>query len=149
MANAYHIVRKLFPDVQHIKDSDEKTTIEVTKKDNSSATVRNHKSCAMAVACKRKFNLDGVIISIHTAYLIKGKTATRYFVPESVSREIISFDRNGGFAEGEYTLNKVPKNHRLGDYHAPAKNEKHTSRKVIRRHFTQGIRTSLTHKEIA
>ena len=60
---ALGIVRKFFPHVAAVHDALTNTQIEVTKADASSRAVKNHNACAMAVACKRKFKLDGVIIS--------------------------------------------------------------------------------------
>ncbi len=88
--------------------------IEVTPRDASSKAVRDHNGCAMAVACKRALKLDGVIISRSIAYLIKGDHATRFKLPESISREVVSFDRGAGFAVGKYELERVPKTSRLG-----------------------------------
>jgi CheY-specific phosphatase CheX len=93
MPTALRIVKKFFPEVTDVEDAEKSQVIEVT--------------CAMAVACKRKYNLDGVIISVKTAYLIKGKKAKRFSLPESVSREIVSFDRDSGFAAGQYRLSKI------------------------------------------
>src|ERR1700688_3313049 len=93
---ALAIVRKYFPKVKEVEDASEPITVEVTNKDNQSAAVRNHESCAMAVSCKRKMKADGVIVSIGTAYVIKGETAYRYRVPPAIQREIVSFDREAG-----------------------------------------------------
>ena len=78
MASALSIVQQLFPNVNKVVDAKKDINIEVTKSDTTSATVRNHKACAMAVACKRKLKLDGVIMSVSTAYLVTGDKATRY-----------------------------------------------------------------------
>jgi putative transposase len=150
MPSALSIVQRFFPEVSSVVDARADQEIEVTKRDTSLATVKNHKQCAMAVACKRKFELDGVVISIHTAYLVKGRQATRYLLPESVSREVVSFDRNGGFSAGEYTLIKPGKHHRLGE-HSPQSNKHNGTKKRsgIRHHFTEGIRTILRSAEIS
>lgn len=93
---ALRLVQKYYPEVTKVIDGKKPIRVEVTKKDSNSAAVRDHKACAMAVACKRKLNLDGVLISVSTAYLVKGKKATRFQLPPSVSREVVSFDRHGG-----------------------------------------------------
>src|SRR5947209_11513354 len=95
-----NIVRHFHPQINKVVDGDEDILIEVTPQDSKSAKVKKHIECALAVACKRKLKADGVIISRATAYIIKGKTATRFKLPNSVSREIVSFDRNAGFDEG-------------------------------------------------
>jgi hypothetical protein len=142
ISHALNVVRKFYPNVEEVIDAKEPIEIEVTKRDSNSAAVKNHKQCAFAVACKRKSHADGVIISIATAYIIKDKTATRYKVPPSVSREIVSFDRQAGFAEGEYRLVPCTKAQRLGaerGSHISSKN----GRKIRRSHITDNIRESL------
>ncbi len=114
MKGSLGIVKKFFPNVKKVIDAKENSFIEVTAKDASSKAVRDHGACVMAVACKRKLKLDGVIISRSTAYLIKDGQATRYKLPESVSREIVSFDRGAGFEVGQYQLDKVRPSQELG-----------------------------------
>ncbi|MDA4119962.1 MAG: hypothetical protein OK436_05190 [Thaumarchaeota archaeon] len=150
MPSAISVVRKFFPEVKFIEDAGRNAMIEVTKADEASAKRKSHKTCAMAVACKRKFSLDGVVISVNTAYLVKGDTAKRYVLPQSVSREVVSFDRDGGFAPGEYQLSKVPEARKLGKHdtgngHGP---NGHVKERVFR-HHTEGIRTSLGSKTAA
>ena len=140
---AVEIVRRYFPEVTSVKDAKENIVIEVTDKDNKSALVRNHKACAMAVACKKKMEADGVIVSISKAYVIVGKTATRYNVSDHAVREIVSFDRNAGFHPGEYQLNAPKGTKRLGHDSGGhgSKNGNGTKKKVHRK--TEGIRTVL------
>src|SRR6266550_2997179 len=111
---ALAVVQKYFPQVEEVEDGTKPIEVEVTAKDSKSAAVRNHQGCAMAVACKRLTKADGVIVSISTAYIIKGKTATRYRVPAAVQREIISFDREAGFAEGSYNIRPMEPTSKLG-----------------------------------
>lgn len=137
--------------VKKVVDAKKDSVVEVTKRDTSSATVRNHKACAMAVACKRKLDLDGVIMSISTAYLVKGDVATRYLVPPSVSREITAFDRNAVFEPGEYRLKAATESSKLdgvrGTY--PEKGGKANGNLAKRfRHKTEGIRASLGSKGV-
>src|SRR5262245_45919613 len=137
---ALQVVQKFFPEVKQVKDATRNLTIEVTKRDASSKAVRNHKECALAVACKRSEKMDGCVIAIKRGYLVKDNVAYRYDIPETVSREVVAFDRNAGFAPGLYRLNKPAK--KLG---SPATGKKHggestngNDRKL--RHFTDGIR---------
>ena len=146
MASALEIVQKFFPEVEKVEDANRKCLIEVTSHDNSSAKVKNHKACAMAVACKRKFHLDGVIVSVKTAYLVKGKHARRFALPERVSREVVSFDRKGGFASGEYELNPPAKSNRLGK-EITRRGPHKVAGKEHFRHLTEGIRTVLGSKQ--
>ncbi len=153
MARALAIVQAAFPNVTKIVDAKKDTITEVTKQDTKSATVRNHKACAMAVACKRKLNLDGVIMSISTAYLIKNHVATRYMVPPSVSREIVAFDRDAMFEPGEYVLKAPTERQKLGTGRQgtiPAVNRSQNSGNFAKRftHRTGGVRASLGSKGV-
>ncbi len=100
------IVQRHFPKVTKVEDAKKNLTIEVTKHDESSSKRRNHEECAMAVACKRAYRADGVIIARSVAYLVKDTLAVRFKIPPSVAREITSFDRGAGFSPGTYFLSK-------------------------------------------
>jgi hypothetical protein len=145
MSTVVKIVQRYFPDVTTVKDARENIVVEVTKRDNQSAVVRNHKACAMAVACKKKMEADGVIVSLSKAYVIKGSVAYRYEVSEHAVREIISFDRDAGFAPGEYQLNAPVGNNKIGAIrggNGPKTGKEPRKTKVVHRK-TQGIRTVL------
>jgi hypothetical protein len=147
MIRSLSIVKKYFPKVEKVEDGDAPIVVEVTNADSNTAAVRNHEACAMAVACKRKMKADGVIISIATAYIIKGKTAIRYGVPNAVQREIVSFDRDAGFAAGEYQLVPHSPMSRIGETHHTNHTEKVTGTPQKRNHHTAGIRTVLGSRE--
>lgn len=140
------VVQKYFPHVKSVKDAKSNIKIEVTKQDDKMATRKAHKNCAMAVACKRKMKLDGVIISVGTAYMVKGDRATRFHLPERVSREVVSFDRGGGFDTGVYQLDKPCPSNRLG---SPNNSRgRHGSKEYtgkVKKHkvLTRGIRSVL------
>lgn len=145
---ALRIVQKYFPKVQSIEDGTKPLEIEVTSRDSNSAAVRNHESCAMAVACKRMTKADGVIVSMGVAYVIKGSDAIRYRVPPAVQREIVSFDRNAGFAEGQYYLIPPGDGHKLGESGTRSPAHKNgTGKRNLPKHITTGIRTVLGSKE--
>jgi len=150
MATALSIVQQAFPNVNKVVDAKEDSVVEVTRRDTTSATVRNHKACAMAVACKRKMKLDGVIMSISTAYLVKDDVATRYLVPSSVSREIVAFDRNAAFEPGDYRLKAPSASVKLGGVRGtiPSESPKSGNGNLSKRfrHKTEGIRASLGSK---
>ena len=140
---ALSIVRKFFPKVTGVVDATEPVTIEVTKQDERAAARKDHAVCALAVACKRSEHMDGVIVSIGRAYLIKGKRATRYFMSQSAAREVVSFDRGSAFAPGAYTLIAPHKGNRLGDRQRPKRGPQKAASKRRKYHFTEGIRTVL------
>lgn len=150
MPSSLAIVQKFFPEVKSVSDARKKLRVSVNEKDTRDSTKKNHKACAMAVACKRSFRLSGVVISRQRAYLVDGDKAVRYALPSSVSREVVSFDRGGGFAEGEYELTKPPKI--VTESEAPRKRseaEKKANAERVTRfvHQTTGVRTSLRSKK--
>lgn len=142
-------VKRFFPNVTLVRDAKDPIDIEVTKSDSNAKAVKDHTACAMAVACKRKLHLDGVIISRSTAYLIKDRMATRYAVPDAVTREIVSFDRGASFEPGDYYLLPPKESQLLGararretgdrDHHEGSGNGK----KRHAPHVTLGIRAAL------
>src|SRR6266576_7200723 len=103
-STALHIVQKFFPEVKSVEDARDPITIEVSKEDARSKGRRDHKHCAFAVACQRMTKASGVIVAVKTAYLIYKDQAFRYKLPESISREIVSFDRDATFSPGTYRL---------------------------------------------
>jgi hypothetical protein len=139
-------IRKFFPNVTSVVDATRSTKIEVTKKDASSRAVKNHKECAMAVACKRAFHVDGVVISRSVAYLVKGNQARRFVLPNSVIHEVISFDRGGGFAPGNYALSPPSICNKLGftrDKTRLNPERDHTNQGRSKRHVTTNVRDVL------
>jgi hypothetical protein len=150
MPRALYIVKQFFPKVTKVNDASADLAIEVTKQDNKDSRVRDHNECAMAIACRRKFHADGVIISIDRAYIVKGNVATRYTLPESVRREIVSFDREAGFREGEYRLKAVARSVQLGEWRGEKTSDSSKSHSggIKKRftHITEGIRTALGSK---
>jgi hypothetical protein len=140
---ALRIVKKFFPNVGFVIDAKQPLVLEVTNRDANSSLVRNHKACAMAVACKRTLSADGVIVGIRTIYVIKSNTATRFRVPEQVSREIVSFDRNAGFAPGIYRLLPPARGDKLGDAKSGKTHNRTDKKQPELIHHTVGIRTVL------
>ena len=123
---ALSVVRKFAPNVTKVRDADEDLLINVTDRDDKTSKRKSHGECAMAVALKRQEKATSVIISARTAYVIKGKEAIRYKVPEAASKEVVSFDRGAGFAPGDYKLKAQPKSGRLGAYRGKAGNSAST-----------------------
>lgn len=144
------MVRRFFPKVTALKDANAPAIVEVTPTDNQRAEVKNHQTCALALACMRYFKADGVIIGLTTSWIVHGLVATRYQNAATISREITSFDRNAGFDEGLYLLSPASAGNRLG-----MQRSKNPHRKASRngkprafRHFTRNVRTSLLHPGI-
>lgn len=103
-----------FPQVKEVIDSRKRVEIRVTNHDCTAGKAKRPTECALAKAIKREYNADGAIIGMTYSYIIKGNKAVRFQTPESVSREIVSFDRHSDFAPGNYALSPVYPSHRLG-----------------------------------
>ena len=103
MPKAIDVIKQFYPQVKTVIAAKKWLTVEVLPTDGRKGR-KKHRACAMADACKRKFHLDGAMVARTTAYLVKGAVATRYQLPSSVQREIVSFDRGAGFAPGLYRL---------------------------------------------
>ena len=97
-------VRWMFPQVKFAVDADHAIDVSVNAKDCKDAEKLNPSECALARAAKRELKADGVIIGMGALYVIRGDKAVRYHTPESVQREIVSFDRHHDFAPGDYHL---------------------------------------------
>lgn len=139
---ALTMVQKYYPGVTTVRDAKRPRVIQVTPEDCKRGNKKEPADCALAKAFKRKF--DGAIISTSKSYLIKGKIALRYDTPESVSREVISFDRNHNFEPGQYHLAPVAKANKLGARNRPqySKKRKPGYPKIKKRnHLTGGIRS--------
>jgi hypothetical protein len=144
-SSALRNIHKFFPKVTKVTDASKKLIIEVVPKDEAVSLKKDHAGCALAVACKREYKLDGVIVSRTMAYLIKGDEAIRYSLPESASREIVSFDRGGGFEPGSYELNKPDR--KLGDGHGSGTGHGRAGGLTIKHRMTTNVRSVLGAKE--
>lgn len=147
MPTALRIVKEFFPNIKSVKDSKASIKTEVTGHDDKVSRKGAHKECALAIACKRKFKVDGVIIARSTAYLVKNNKAIRFDVPISVGREITSFDRGAGFAPGVYHLARPTKNPLGTNLHRSGPKEKKNGNKIRFRHVTSKIRAVLSGHE--
>jgi hypothetical protein len=123
-------IHRLFPNVTEAFDADKPVEVSVESKDCKNGKKFDPTECALARAAKRELLADGVIIGMSSSYIIKGNIAIRFQTPESVSREIVSFDRNQDFAPGEYYLTPKAPTARLGEKHS---NKSNGSKKVKRK----------------
>lgn len=136
---ALDIVQIYHPEVTSVRDARKNVSIEVTAEDCRKGNSKSPSACAMAKAFCRTY--DGAIISIGSAYLIKGKKALRYKTPGTVGREIVSFDRNTNFSPGKYHLAAPAPSMRLGA-HSNNNSGSRTSKNKIkeRHHITTDVR---------
>ena len=139
---ALRMIKSFFPMVVFVNDADKSVVVEVTKADVAKSNMKDHKTCALAVCCQRSFHAVGVIIGLTTAYIIRGTTAYRYKLPDTISREITSFDRGAGYDEGEYMLVPPSPSTRLGARHKGGSRTGKGTKRAFR-HYTGRVRTSL------
>lgn len=142
MPSSLRIVQRFFPNVQTVKPAPQSVQIHVRSRDCTGAQTKAHDACAMARACKRDLHLDGAVVSLGAAYLIRGIRATRYVVPQAVSREIVSFDRGSGFQPGVYTLNPPPVRRKSTGSHKDARRRHDLAPRAKR--ITLNVRTLLS-----
>lgn len=112
--DALAIVRKYFPKVKDVGDSNVGLTVAVSAKDGKYSVPGDPSKCALARACRRTRTVDGAIIGLTYSYIIHGTKATRFKTSEGVGREIVSFDRHSDFAAGSYRLSPISQSNRLG-----------------------------------
>lgn len=108
-------------------------------KDVKEATVKTIATCALAKAICREWEADHALIGLSFSYVIRGNTAMRFRTPDSVQREIVSFDRGSGFLPGNYHLGPVPKGNRLGEKRTKSSPRK-TKRYVQRIHHKETLK---------
>lgn len=135
-------VREEFPQVTRVADAHKPLTIELKGSDLSRSKIKSPSECALAKACARQEQADAAVVQIRHAYIIKGNTALRYSVPESVRREITAFDRMGDFRPGVYQLGVIIPSKRLGvvPKHSHKATKGSRAPYHIFRHHTVGIR---------
>ena len=129
-----------------VVDAKKTLHVEVLPTDIKKATRKDAYGCVMAVAVERTTGRE-TKIGLSRAYVKNEKNPKRKFwerhiVEGRVTREVIAYDRNGDFAEGEYTLSKPYPSNKLGITHYPslptAKRGTKGPRRV--RHVTVGVR---------
>lgn len=129
-------IKRMFPNVELVVDATKPVEVSVNRRDCKEAKKLNPTECALARAARRELKSDGVIIGMGTSYVIRGKQAIRFETPDSVKREIISFDRHQDFAPGDYYLTpKSPtkqlgknRHNRKGGNHKPIRKYHHSAR---------------------
>ena len=107
-------IRRMFPQVETVIDAKHAVDVHVKDTDCKSAEPLNPRECALARAAKREFKVDAAVIGLSSSYLIKGKKAIRFNTPDSVQREIVSFDRHSDFQPGVYHLPPKPPSNSFG-----------------------------------
>lgn len=146
---------KIFPQVKTAHDAYSPIKIRVMAKDTPNAKQKSPSSCAFAKAACRELDADGAYIGMVESCVIVGDKVIRFQTPESVRREIVSFDRHRDFRPGEYQLSAVCPGRRMGARKEqrrvrrlrPNRNRKPKSIPDVF-HKTVAIRKSITMKDL-
>jgi hypothetical protein len=149
--NSLRMVKQYFPKVETVEDATKSAIVEVTAAHLAKAVRKNHRVCALAIACKEFFTADGIIIGLTTAWVIKENVAYRYHLGDSISREITSFDRGAPYDIGFYQLCPISPAARLGTIRStkPRSGKATGSGAKKFRHYTRNVRTTLGHTGVA
>ena len=124
-----------------VVDAKKHMVLHITEQDVKGADVQHPESCAAAKACRREHHVQEVRVHLARVYVRKGKSWTRYMTPKGLRQEIITFDRGGKFAPGEYVLSKPNPTKKLGAKMSNSpKRRKHT-RKRLAPHVVTDVRT--------
>lgn len=134
-------VRRLFPDVVKMVDATEGVEVTVTPRDcGRGAKPLDAAGCAMARAFERQHEADGAVIGLSRSYIVKGDTVVRFTTPQTVAREIVSFDRSHDFAPGNYHLGPLSPANRGAHLRGPRDPRRRRVAPVVHRHSTQRVR---------
>lgn len=147
-----YIVKRSVDLQKPIEDAKEPLVLEVKPIDVVRATDKNSKVCAYARACERQFKEKGVEAAFFfrtAAYLEYEDKLVRYFLPGSVQKEIVAFDRHKTMEPGTYQLTPPPPTktrkalakRKREDKSPPVKDRPLTKIKRSVVHRTQGIRS--------
>lgn len=129
-------------------DARKPLTIILTKPDISNAKQKNSKCCAFARAAKRQFQVKNAYFFRSTAWLEYEDRLVRYALPQSVQKEIVSFDRTKVMAPGTYQLSKPSPHKQFGSTTARGKDNRRRHDKGQKgrgakvRHMTQLVRNT-------
>jgi hypothetical protein len=106
MSKTYVTLRAQERELEEV-DADDSLSLVVTARDIKLAKAANSKECALARACKRELHVKAAYLLRTVAWLEYPDKMVRYRLPQSVQKEIVSFDRSKMMSTGEYTLAPV------------------------------------------
>lgn len=125
-----------------VVDANEDIALVIKKEDVNKSKVKDPAACAAALAGRREFKTDVRVFLTRTFIKDnKNKQWIRFYTPESMSREITSFDRGATFEPGEYKLKSMPMSQRAG-YKKPTGPKKETGRPTHKKHITANVRVN-------
>lgn len=129
-----------------VVDATHDIALHVLSIDVKNATKNDPKSCAAAKAGQRELKKD-VRVFLTRTYVKEKKNWVRYLTPESVSREIISFDRGSSFEPGIYNVKAPHESMKLGHYRGRSFKPKTGKTNQKPRHATGMIRHRANYDE--
>lgn len=92
-------------------------TFTVNKADVKGSDKMNPRKCAAALALSREYHTEAIVHISRTYIKSEDKKSwIRYATPETIAREITSFDRGHSFEPGEYHVVPMAPAERLGAY---------------------------------
>jgi hypothetical protein len=114
--------------------------VTITPRDIRDGDNKDPRACAAARALKREQGATDARVHIGRTYLKIENQWIRYFTPQAMRTEIITFDRGGQFMPGTYRLTPPPPSERLGKRPRPTNKNKTGKRKRVTHHMIAGIR---------
>lgn len=124
-----------------VVDAAQDVSVTVTQADVKNSKKKNPSECAAALAGLRKFHMP-VKVFLSRMYVKDKNKWVRFITPNTISREIISFDRASAFEPGEYTFKAPTESAKLGAYQY-RKREHHAGTKSKKKnHVTTNVRIS-------
>jgi hypothetical protein len=122
-------------------DASDDLEIEVLKSDVAKSRKNDPEKCAAAVALNRVTKTD-VEVHISRTYVKDKNRWIRFLTPESISREITSFDRSSVFEPGKYILKAPGPGQKLGNYKGKSFMGENKEKRRNPHHMTVNIRES-------
>lgn len=124
-----------------IEDANEPLKITLTKADIKNGVPMDQRACAFAKGICRQEYAANAWVGISQAFVEWTDVVLRYDVPQSVARELVSFDRSHLAEVGEFHLSPPYPSHRLGNRSKPTGIAAKPRKKLPRRnHYTANIR---------
>jgi hypothetical protein len=128
-------------------DADKGLILHVIDEDIKKAGKRSPATCAAAQACIRQMKVKAALVHLGRTYVLIKNKWLRYRTPLALRTEIVSFDRGGTFAPGDYMLQKLQPSHQGTGYRQGGETTGSTGsgpRRTTRpRHYITDVRFSM------
>jgi|SRR6266850_4313047 len=121
-------------------DATHDVKLHITPNDIKNSRKNDPANCAAARAGKRELKKD-VRVFLTRTYVKHKKKWYRFITPESISREITSFDRGASFEPGEYKLKVPSSTQKLGIVRISGSGKSGKKNRIRKNHATAMVRT--------